>query len=107
MNRIDEFLALHTRSRSEEDLMKQHIPVVVNGHVVFRAIDLQTHLKAMKIDRLEMNDVFRMLTRRGAEHKTMTVTGKNIVVWTVPRDQIVEQTEEFKAPEFKEPEHEM
>ncbi len=107
MNRVDEFLALHTRSRNEEDLIKQHIPVVVNGHVVFRGMDLQTHLKAMKIDRLEMNDVYRMLAKRGVEHKTIVVKGKSLVVWAVPREQLHEQTEEFTAPEFKEDEREM
>lgn len=100
LSRCLEFLTLANRATKEEDLLKG-LPVMNQEKVLFRIGDLQKYLAAFKQEKIDTTILFQLVYSEGGDAIEMTIKGRKVSVWRLPREKLNLQTEDFTPPELE------
>jgi hypothetical protein len=101
MIRFEEFLALRKRARTQEDLVRQKIPIELDKDIVFRGIDLKQYIKSiMRID-IDESQLYRWIHKRGGRHLKLKVLGRDVTAWSIPASAANEINADYTGPQFE------
>jgi hypothetical protein len=98
LDRVRDFLGRYKRAKSLEDVLKD-LPFKKDDRVFFRATGLFKHLSQYKLDG-DPQKVYSLLHSIGAQHANQRIKGRVTAVWSMPYDELREQTEEFTPVEI-------
>lgn len=93
-----DFIALRDRARSREDLLRGS-PIEGDQDVIFRIQDFMRYLQSRRLDKMQAADIYVILKRLGCSHRHVSIKGRKLFAWALPKSLINEQTEEFDKPE--------
>lgn len=99
--RFEEFLCLRKRARTEEDLIRQKIPIERNGHILFRGIDFKQYLKSIMRMDIEESQLFRWIHKRGGKHVKLKILGRDVTAWSIPVSVANEINADYTGPQFE------
>lgn len=95
---LNSFLKRREKSEKREDVLKGKPYTEPKVGIIFRGTDFVEYLRQQKIDSVKGPKLWSYLRNFGCSHYVSTINGKSTNLWTIPVENIDEQTEPFETP---------
>lgn len=100
---VQRFVETHGQDESKDAILLGRV-WLENGDACFRSSDLMSYLKRERFVDLRVAAMYSLLHKLGVKKGCFKIKGKSVPYWRVPVEGLNGiQTEEFEAPDFKNP----